>query len=119
MIYVQNLSKAFDGFPALTDLDLCVQKGSIYGLIGTNGAGKTTILRLLAGVLIPDRGKILIDETPVFDNEELKQRISLVSDDLYFPAGIILYYSCKIFNISYISIQHDLLSVQRNIFFSL
>lgn len=36
MIYVQNLSKAFDGFPALTDLDLCVQKGSIYGLIGTN-----------------------------------------------------------------------------------
>ena len=33
-------------------------------------------------------------------------------------AGIILYYSCKIFNISYISIQHDLLSVQRNIIFS-
>lgn len=87
MINVQNMSKAFDGFPALTDLDLCVQKGSIYGLIGTNGAGKTTVLRLLAGVLIPDKGKISIDGESIFDNEEVKQRIYLVPDELYFPAG--------------------------------
>ncbi len=87
MIHVQNLSKAFDGCPALIDLDLRVQKGSIYGLIGTNGAGKTTILRLLSGVLIPDKGEVLIDGVPVFENEEVKQRISLVPDDLYFPAG--------------------------------
>lgn len=91
MIHVQNLSKAFDGLPALIDLDLCVQKGSIYGLIGTNGAGKTTILRLLTGVLIPDKGEVLIDGTPVFDNEEIKQKISLIPDDLYFPAGASLF----------------------------
>lgn len=91
MIHVNNLSKTFDGSPALVDLDLCVQKGSIYGLIGINGAGKTTILRLLAGVLIPDKGEVLIDDTSVFDNEEIKQRISLVPDDLYFPAGASLF----------------------------
>lgn len=91
MIHVRNLSKAFDGSPALTDLNLCVQKGSIYGLIGVNGAGKTTILRLLAGILIPDKGEILIDEAAVFDDEDVKQRISLVPDDLYFPAGASLF----------------------------
>lgn len=102
MIQVQQLSKAFDGFPALTDLDLCVQKGSIYGLIGINGAGKTTILRLLSGVLIPDKGKILIDDAPIFDNEELKQRISLVQDDLYFPAGASLSDMGKFYRDSYV-----------------
>lgn len=102
MIQVQQLSKAFDGFPALTDLDLCVQKGSIYGLIGTNGAGKTTILRLLSGVLIPDKGRILIDDAPIFDNEALKQRISLVPDDLYFPAGASLSDMGKFYRDSYV-----------------
>ena len=90
LLIVDGLKKTYPNFK-LNGVSFAVYEDCITGFIGANGAGKTTILRLLAGVLIPDRGKILIDETPVFDNEELKQRISLVSDDLYFPAGTSLF----------------------------
>ena len=43
MIKVNDVSKSFGGFKALDSLDLNVKKGSIYGLVGTNGSGKTTI----------------------------------------------------------------------------
>ncbi len=87
MIKAENLSKTFDGVPALTDLNLCVQKGSIYGLIGINGAGKTTVINLLAGILKPDAGYVLMEGEPVYDNPPLKEKIGLISDALWFPAG--------------------------------
>lgn len=43
MIQAKKLTKAFDGFPALRGLDLTVEQGSVYGLIGRNGTGKTTL----------------------------------------------------------------------------
>lgn len=87
MIEVKKLAKAFDGAPVLADLDLCVQKGSIYGLIGENGAGKTTVIQLLTGVLKPDSGEITIGGQPIWDKEDVKMKTGLVPDDLYFPLG--------------------------------
>lgn len=84
MIKVNNLCKSFDGELALSNLDLNVQKGSIYGLIGTNGAGKTTIIKHLAGILKADEGELLIDGVSPDDNEALKMRIGLIPDDLFF-----------------------------------
>ncbi|MBO4991232.1 MAG: ATP-binding cassette domain-containing protein, partial [Firmicutes bacterium] len=68
MIQVCGLNKTFDGFPALTDLNLHVKKGAIYGLIGTNGSGKTTVINHLTGVWKQDSGTVIIDGQPVFDN---------------------------------------------------
>lgn len=88
MIEVKNLVKAFDGgAPVLSNLDLCVQKGSIYGLIGKNGAGKTTIIQLLAGVLKEDAGEILIAGEQVWDNEKVKMKVGVVADEPYFYPG--------------------------------
>lgn len=84
MIRIEHLDKSFDGFPALKDLSLHVKKGSIYGLVGTNGAGKTTVIKLVTGILKQDRGTITIEDAPVFDNESIKQRIGYIPDDLYF-----------------------------------
>ena len=84
MIRIEHLDKSFDGFPALNDLSLHVKKGSIYGLVGTNGAGKTTVIKLVTGILKQDRGTITIEDSPVFDNESIKQRIGYIPDDLYF-----------------------------------
>lgn len=84
MIQILGLHKAFDGFPAVTDLHLHVKQGSIYGLIGTNGSGKTTVLNHLAGVLKQDSGTITIKGEPVFDNEPLKRSIGYIPDDLHF-----------------------------------
>lgn len=84
MIDIKNLHKSFDSFEALKGLDLHVEKGSIYGLVGINGSGKTTIIKHLTGVLQPDEGEILIDGQPVYDNEKIKERVGYIPDDLFF-----------------------------------
>jgi ABC-2 type transport system ATP-binding protein len=60
MIEARRLTKSFHGRPAVTDVSFDVGAGEIVGLLGTNGAGKSTILRLLAGSLRPDRGAAAI-----------------------------------------------------------
>lgn len=86
MIEVTGLSKSFDNIQALQQVSATIQKGSIFGLIGSNGAGKSTFLRLLAGIYRSDAGSIQIDGQPVYENEALKQRIFYISDDqFYFP----------------------------------
>ncbi|MFA7660233.1 MAG: ABC transporter ATP-binding protein [Anaerovoracaceae bacterium] len=87
MIKVQNVDKTFDGFQALHNLDLNVKKGSIYGLVGTNGAGKTTLIKHVTGILKQDEGSIFIENAPVYENLEIKQRMGYIPDDLYFFAS--------------------------------
>ncbi len=84
MIKVEGVNKSFDGFPALKNLDLNVKKGSIYGLVGTNGAGKTTIIKHVTGILKQDSGLVHIEEAPVYENEEIKKRLGYIPDDLFF-----------------------------------
>lgn len=84
MIKIENLTKEFDGFVALNNLNLNVKKGSIYGLVGVNGSGKTTIIKHLAGVYRQDKGNIFIDNKPVYDDVSIKERVGFISDDLYF-----------------------------------
>ena len=56
-IEAQGLFKSFDGNPAVSGIDIAVPEGSIYGILGPNGAGKTTTLRMLLGIIEPDRGR--------------------------------------------------------------
>ncbi len=85
MISVENLEKRFDTGQVLHDLSLTVPDGSIYALIGANGAGKTTVIRHLAGILKEDAGTITYDGEPVWENPSLKARIGLIPDELWFP----------------------------------
>lgn len=84
MISVKGLTKSFGDYTALKDLDLNVDTGSVYGLIGINGSGKTTLIKQLTGIIKPDAGEILFDGQMVYDNTELKQRIGFIPDELYF-----------------------------------
>ena len=56
-IEAQGLFKAFDGKTAVDGVDIAVPEGAIYGILGPNGAGKTTTLRMLLGIIDPDRGR--------------------------------------------------------------
>jgi ABC-2 type transport system ATP-binding protein len=84
MLNIRNLSKKFDAVTALDNINMTVKEASIYGLVGTNGAGKTTILKLLAGVLQADDGFVGIDGRSVWDSPEEKERIAFIPDNLTF-----------------------------------
>lgn len=84
MIEVKNVSKKFDHIRVLEDVHMSIQKGSIYGLIGSNGAGKTTLIKLLAGIYQQDQGDIAIDDEPIFENAILKEKIFYIPDHPYF-----------------------------------
>ncbi|MED4970191.1 ABC transporter ATP-binding protein [Parageobacillus toebii] len=84
MIHLTNVTKTFDRFQAIRKVNMTVQKGRIYGLLGSNGAGKTTLLKMMAGIIRPDHGTVLIDGEEVWENPEVKRRIMFLPDHVYF-----------------------------------
>jgi len=61
ILAAERISKRFDGFAALTDVDFVLGKGERVGLIGPNGSGKSTLVNCLTGILTPDDGSITFD----------------------------------------------------------
>lgn len=84
MIHAENVTMKFEDFTALNKLNCTIPDGCIYGLVGSNGAGKSTFLRLISGVYKPLEGTIDIDGTPIYENPDIKKQIVYVPDDLYF-----------------------------------
>lgn len=87
MIEVKNITKSFEDIKALDQVTAEIQEGQVFGLIGTNGAGKSTFLRILCGVLKPEDGSVLIDGEQIYENESLKQEIFYISDGQHFFSG--------------------------------
>jgi len=85
-IEVRNLTKRFGAVPAVSGVTLDCARGEVFGFVGPDGAGKTTIMRLLAAVMTPDEGSIAIEGLDVVANPELaRARIS------YMPQRFGLY----------------------------
>ena len=80
MIEAKNVSKSFSDILAVDDVSVTIKEGSVFGMIGTNGAGKSTFLRMLSGVLLPDAGTITLDDMPVYENPKAKQEFFYISD---------------------------------------
>lgn len=88
-IEVKNLVKKFDGF-ILGPIDFGIPKGTIVGYIGQNGAGKSTTIKLLLGLLNKDSGEIKILGESDTGSIKLKDRIGIVFDDLLVPEEMTL-----------------------------
>lgn len=84
MIAAKHLTKKFDDVRALNDLSLEISEDQVFGLVGTNGAGKSTFLNLAAGVMRPTSGSVQIDGMDTWDNPKAKLRFCYVSDDPFF-----------------------------------
>ncbi|MEO5682418.1 MAG: ABC transporter ATP-binding protein [Chitinophagaceae bacterium] len=86
MINIQNLHFAYQKKPVFTGLSLQLQPGHIYGLLGKNGTGKSTLLRNIAGLLFPDQGKIeVLGFTPGKRQPAFLQEIFMVPEEFYLP----------------------------------
>jgi ABC-2 type transport system ATP-binding protein len=85
VLRTRNLTRSFGKVRAVDDIDLEVPQGAIYGFLGRNGAGKTTTLRMLMGVLRPDRGEIeLLGRRSVRIRSAQKRLIGYVSQEQFF-----------------------------------
>lgn len=84
MIEVRELEKRFGTKTALDHVSFSIGGGSVFGLVGSNGAGKSTFLRTAAGVYRPDGGTVLIDGKAPFENSEIKGKICFISDYPFF-----------------------------------
>lgn len=87
MIKAENLVKKFDDFVALDNVNCEIPRGCIYGMVGSNGAGKSTFLRVLAGIYRKDGGSITIDGEDIYENPSVKSKIVFVPDELYLFGG--------------------------------
>lgn len=87
MINVEGITKKFDDFLALDNVTCNIAEGCIYGMVGSNGAGKSTFLRVLSGIYKPDQGYAFIDGANVLNNPYAKENIVFIADELYFLPG--------------------------------
>jgi ABC-2 type transport system ATP-binding protein len=101
MIEIKTLSKSFEGTKIIHDVSFSVQKGSIYGLLGSNGAGKTTLLKSISGVLKPESGDIYLKDQPVFENVQTKETLVFIPDQPFFFAHYTLNQMAKFYQNSY------------------
>lgn len=107
MITANELTKKFDNFTALNSLNCKIPEGCIYGMVGSNGAGKSTLLRLISGIYRADGGTIEIDGQNVYDNNEIKNRLIFVPDELYFLPRASLIRMAKMYASIYERFSYD------------
>ncbi len=99
MIEIKEIKKSFGDICAVNEVSFTIPEGCIFGLVGTNGAGKSSLLRMMAGIYTPDAGHALIDGEDVFENIAVKRNVFYVSDDVYFFRNACMdemcsYYKC-------------------------
>lgn len=78
-LYINNLNKSYGDHQVLHDMTLHVQPGEMYGFVGSNGAGKSTTMRIALGVLAADSGEVLMGDKPIDD--DLRRRIGYMPEE--------------------------------------
>jgi iron complex transport system ATP-binding protein len=86
---LRDVSFSYGGRSVLDGLDLRIARGELLAILGVNGSGKTTVVRLLAGTLRPSTGSVTVLGRPVaaFDRRELARRVAVLPQSLELPSG--------------------------------
>ena len=90
MIEFKDVTKKFDDYTALDKVSFKIENGTAFGLLGSNGAGKSTILRLISGIYEQNGGDIIIDGESVYDNPSAKGKVFFISDETILLANMTL-----------------------------
>ena len=86
VLEIKNLNKSYGKKQALTDVNLNLERGRIVGLLGPNGSGKTTMIKLINGLLTPNSGSITVDGNKI--GKESRIAVSYLPDKTYLPDWI-------------------------------
>lgn len=84
-IEIKNLTKNYGKVCALDDVSVTFEEGKIYGLLGRNGAGKSTMLNCITGFIFPNSGSITLDGKNVIENDNALRKIYKTSEKTYYP----------------------------------
>ncbi len=88
MIEISSLNKRFGKLTVLDGLDLTIDSGGIFAILGPNGSGKTTLIKSILGMVIPDKGEIKIDGTSVLRKWKYRNEINYLPQIANFPANL-------------------------------
>ena len=88
MIRVEGLKKAFGKLTVLDDLDLMIDRGGIFVILGPNGSGKTTLIKSVLGMVVPDAGNITIGNKAVLKEWEYRGNIDYLPQIANFPSNL-------------------------------
>lgn len=100
-IEVKGLTKSYGDKQALDNVSFTLDGPKIYGLLGRNGAGKTTFMEILAGQIMASSGEILIDGNKPFDNQKLTESICLIKEGDNFKKDLKIKNVLKIYSYFY------------------
>lgn len=85
-LQIKNLNKSFDGIKVLKDINFFIGDGEVVSLLGESGCGKSTTLKIIAGLIEPDSGDIILDECSILNVQAEKRKTIIVfQDHLLFP----------------------------------
>lgn len=88
MVTIQNLHKKFGKNQVLSGLDLTINEGGIFAVLGPNGSGKTTLIKSVLGMVIPDKGEITVLGENIKKNSEYRHKIDYLPQIANFPSNL-------------------------------
>lgn len=88
MVSIQNLHKKFGKNDVLSGVDLEIGEGGIFAVLGPNGSGKTTLIKAVLGMVIPDKGEILVSGKNIKKNSEYRHKIDYLPQIANFPSNL-------------------------------
>ncbi len=85
ILRIHNLSKSFGRKKVLENFNMALEKGKVYGLLGKNGEGKTTLMRIIMGIIPSDKGEIIYKEEKIkFNETTYKREVGNIPEDSFF-----------------------------------
>ena len=87
IVKIENVSKSYNKTPVIREMSLDIEKGERVVILGSSGCGKTTLLRMVAGFIHPDKGRLIMDDLVVADNGKCiigpeSRQVGMVFQDL-------------------------------------
>ena len=96
MVKVEGLSKSYHGRPVITDLNLSVAEGTVFGLLGANGAGKSTTIECILGTRKADKGQIsILGQSPQTNRKKLFEQVSVQFQETNYQEQITVAELCE------------------------